>query len=312
MAAGMRGFEKVRTPESRIARRHRTARRIGLAWMLGAAALSTVPAVAVNETIAYGIAQFGDTNECGDLDDTHGVHDNTSDRFIDHFEDLIDAGVWDEAYERNNTSGRGSYWTDSSKAGDCSCTADDSRGNYGADNVDVAFIHTHGGHVANTNSFLLMGNDSYDCYVYTDDNMFWDDDLDIAIVKACQSGDRGVWLNGGYRQQFTESGSTMTMWNAFHGDSACGSFVKGYVEDYAEDSDFNGVGENWIDEAYDDDNDANEDDCPTSIVFGASSGDREHMYEYGGWRDREDTGDKTGSTIFYVSGCDPSNGTVLP
>jgi hypothetical protein len=36
------------------------------------------------------------------------------------------------------------------------------------------------------------------------------------------------------------------------------------------------------------------------------------MYANGGWLDRKNTGTKSASTIFYISGCDPSNGRVLP
>ncbi len=49
----------------------------------------------------------------------------------------------------------------------------------------------------------------------------------------------------------------MRMWNAFHGNSSCGNHVKRYVED----SLYNGVGENWLDEAYDWDWGSNNDDC---------------------------------------------------
>jgi hypothetical protein len=70
------------------------------------------------------------------------------------------------------------------------------------------------------------------------------------------------------------------------------------------------VGENWIDEAYD--WGVLEDDCPVSIVFGSSKSARRDMFTYGGWRDRKNTGSKTGSTIFYVRGCNPDNGSKLP
>ncbi|WP_441290622.1 hypothetical protein ACSRUE_08960 [Sorangium sp. KYC3313] len=103
-----------------------------------------------------------------------------------------------------------------------------------------------------------------------------------------------------WEQQITTSDSTMTMWNAFHGDSSCGNHVKDYVGDYAISSISNGVGENWIDEAYDDSQFSNDDDCPVSIVFGSSFASRELMYEYGGWRDRKNTGPKTGSTIYLL------------
>ncbi len=287
-----------------------------VAALMATGALATAGAVhAAHETHSYGVANFGGANECGSSGSTHPIHEDTSDAFDDVFDDMQSDGIWTSSYMRDNQLARGSYWTDSSKAGACSCTADDVRSNYGADEADVVFIHTHGDHVSSGGTHrtsLLMGNSSYDCWVRTNDNMMWDSDLDIAVVKACQSGDYDVWQNGGYRQQFTDSGSQMRMWNAFHGNSSCGNHVTNYVEDYAEDSIYNGVGENWLDEAYDWDAGANNDDCPTSIVFGSSSYNRDLMYEYGGWRDRKNTGSRTGSTIYYISGCDPSSGRSLP
>jgi hypothetical protein len=295
-AAGFRGFRGL-------------GRASLVALSASVLAAASPSARAILETHVYGIAEFAGAGECGsDPDLTHTVHTKTAERFSDHFDDLEADGDWDDVVTRNNQSADGINWIDASK----DAAGDDSELGWGADDADVVFIHTHGYRDANTRSGLLMGDNDFECWVETDFDMFFDDDLDIAIIKACQSGNRDVWLGGGYRQQFTEPASTFTVWNAFHGDSSCGSHVKGYVEDYAEDSDWNGVGENWIDEAYDSDWGANNDDCPVSIVMGSNSDDREHMYEYGGWLDIEDTGDKTGSTIFYISGCDPSDGATLP
>jgi len=278
---------------------------------------------AQHEAHVYGIANFGHTGECeDDTSLSHSVHTSTAAAFATTFNLLSMVSLWDEVSTRNNTSARGSYWTDSSQAASCACSANDMASGSGADEADVVFIHTHGWHDAGSSSTpaysgLVMGNGSYDCGVLTNENMLFGNpgtggDLEIAVVKACQSGDYDVWKNGGYRQQITTSDSTMTMWNAFHGDSSCGNHVKDYVGDYSISSISNGVGENWIDEAYDDSQFSNDDDCPVSIVFGSSFASRELMYEYGGWRDRKNTGLKTGSTIYYIAGCDPSNGRVLP
>jgi len=275
-------------------------------------------AAALDEAHAYGIANFGHAGECSsDTSLTHSVHTETAQKFIDAFDDLIASGDWDQTDIHNNTAARGSYFTDTTKAASCSCTADDMRSGYGVDEADVMFVHTHGGHVTSTSSYLLTGSSSYDCYAYTNSNMYFNasgaGDLDIAVVKACQSGDYNVFLAGGYRPQLTDSGSSFTVWNAFHGDSSCGSHVKGYVSDYAKDSTFDGVGENWIDEAYDNAFWPWEtDDCPVSIVMGSTESLADHMYTYGGWKDRENTGSKTSGWYYWVSGCAPTSGVVLP
>ena len=267
-----------------------------------------------HEAHVYGIANFGGTGQCGNSDMTHDEHTDTAGVFADVFEDLRSSGKWDQVLYRNNSLARGSYFSDTSKAASCNCSTADNVDNYGADSADVIFVHTHGGHAASSGNYytaLSMGNSSYDCSVRTDQNMLWNSDLEIAVIKACQSGDYDVWANGGYRNQFTTSESHLSVWNAFHGDSSCGWTTSWWVSDYAEDSIYDGVGENWLDEAYDD-NWFTGDDCPTSIVFGSTSAARENMYQYGGWLDRKDTGSKVGSSIYYISGCAPDKGRVLP
>lgn len=295
-----------------MSKRRNTAAQCLPAALLILALAAPVRAETWNEVHVYGVANFGGSGECSGAS-THSIHTTTAEKFSDHFDDLKADGDWSEVETRNNKSARGSYWTDSTKAGSCSCTADDTKTDYGIDDADVVFIHTHGSHTTGSSNYskLKMGNSSYDCNVRTDDNIYLNSDLEIAVIKACQSGDYNVWQNGGY-WEMVNSSSNFTMWNAFHGDSSCGSHVKRYVKRYAEDSDYNGVGENWIDEAYDKDWGSNNDDCPISLVFGSSSSVRENMFEYGGWLDRKDTGSKSGSTYFYMGSCDPSNGVTLP
>ncbi|ACY14137.1 hypothetical protein [Haliangium ochraceum] len=268
-------------------------------------------AFADHETHSYGVANFGGTNECGSSGQTHPVHTDTSQAFDDAFDALQSAGLWDSSLMRDNQLARGSYWEDPGKQ---PATGDDLRSNYGIDEADVIYIHTHGGHSINgtPRTWLKMGNASYDCSAHTNGDMFFDEDLDIAVIKACQSGNYEVWQAGGYRQQFSNSSSQFRMWNAFHGNSSCGNHVTRYVDRYASNSTYNGVGENWIDEAYDRDLGSNNDDCPTSIVLGSSSSNRDSMFEWGGWRDRKNTGSRTGSSIYYIGGCDPSSGITLP
>ena len=288
-------------------------RRAGCRTVLGvlaaACGLAAGSAHAFEELHVYGIANFGSAGQCGSPGQTHTVHTSTAAGFSANFTILQTLGLWDEVNTRNNTDARGSYWTDASKA----AGADDLRTDFGVDDADVLYVHTHGGHrTTDSSSHLLMGNSSYECRPRTNTNMLFNSDLDIAVIKACQSGNYEVWSNGGYRQQITQTTSSFNMWNAFHGDSSCGSHVTTYVTSYSLASNYNGAGETWIDVAYDPDPDPDQDDCPVSIVMGNSSSNRELMFEYGGWLDVKATGDKTGSSYFYIGGCDPSGGQVLP
>jgi hypothetical protein len=272
------------------------------------------PAMAARETHVYGIANFGGSGQCGSTSQTHPVHADTAAAFASWFTTLKSQGLWDDVRIRDNSNARGSYFTDQSKGASCSCTADDSHADFGADDADVIYVHTHGGHSEPSPAYssLSMGNSTFDCSVRTDQNMLWSSDLDLAVIKACQSGDYDTWKNGGYRQAFTTKKSVFRMWNAFHGDSSCGDHVTTYVKWYVQSSTYDGVGENWLDAAYDIDAGAENDDCPVSIVMGDSQSKRISLFENGGWRDRKDTGDKTGSTYFYFKGCAPASGRKLP
>lgn len=274
-----------------------------------AGALLLPAAALANETHVYGIASFGGAGQCNA--DSHSVHTKTAAEFAGYFNGLVNQGLWSDVRTLNNTSARTDLWTDLSKGS--VTNAKDTQANAGVDDADVLFVHTHGGHsLPDLRSWLVMGSNADACSAITDAHMsLGNGKLNIAVVKACQSGDYEVWKQRGYMELVTST-SNFSMWNAFHGDSSCGGFVKRYVKRYAANSRSDGVGENWIDEAYDWDLGKNNDDCPVSIVFGDTKAARLAMFENGGWRDRKNTGPKVHSTFFSVQGCDPDNGMKLP
>ncbi|WP_158619433.1 MULTISPECIES: hypothetical protein [unclassified Corallococcus] len=277
-------------------------------WTGAALALLLPAAALANETHVYGIANFGGPGQCNA--ESHSVHTATAAEFANYFNSLKSNGLWSDVRTINNSSARADFWTDYSKL---PAEAKDTQANFGVDDADVLFVHTHGGHnEANLRSWLVMGTNADACSAVTDTHMSLNGKLNIAVVKACQSGDYQVWKQGGYRRALVTPNSGFTMWNAFHGDSSCGNFVKTYVKGYVANSRREGAGENWLDAAYDVDEGENNDDCPVSIVFGETKAQRIAMYETGGWRDRQYTGRKVASHIFYVGGCDPSGGQKLP
>lgn len=267
-------------------------------------------------TIAYGVANFGDAGECDGGNSSHAVHEDTPFEFMEVFDHLKASGKWTTTKVLLNKSVRGSRFTDPSKncGGDSPCAGEDNAAGLGADNADVMFIHTHGRHsVSKTLSWLSMGNSNYDCAVSTADNMLWNSNLDIAVVKACQSADLEVYKAGGYRGKFTTPSSSLSVWNGFHGDSSCSwTYTDSDVNAYAWESQREGVGENWIDEFYMGWVGVNNDDCPVSIVMGDSKAKRDSMFRHGGWLERHDTGTKSASTYFFVNDCAPDHGMHLP
>ncbi|MBJ6759743.1 hypothetical protein JGU66_03150 [Myxococcaceae bacterium JPH2] len=291
-----------------------TLRKHSKRWTRAALAGAVLlPAAALaNETHVYGIANFGSASNGLCSADSHSVHTKTAAEFADYFNSLKNAGQWSDVRTLNNTSARTDLWTDPSKG--AAADAKDTQLNAGVDDADVLFVHTHGGHNETyLRSWLVMGTNADSCAAVTDTHMsLGNGKLNIAVVKACQSGDYQVWKQGGYRKALVTSTSGFTMWNAFHGDSSCGNHVKRYVRRYAAHSKTSGVGENWIDEAYDWDAGRNNDDCPVSIVFGDTKAKRVSMFESGGWKDRQNTGAKVASSIFFVGACDPSSGQKLP
>ena len=294
--------------------------RLPLAALVVALALVPSAANALNEVHGYAVSNYGGSPACGPGFSDHSVHLETVDSFLETFRDLKDEGRWDQVSELHNTSVHGSYFTDDAKEStcacssyqaSCSCIGSDNGTNLGADDSDVFYIHTHGFSNNSNKAGFVTGTRTTDCTPTTSGNMLWDGDLDIAVIKACQTGDYDVAVNGQFWQMIGDD-SSFRMWNSFHGNSSCGSHVKGYVEDYSEDSVYNGVGENWLDEAYDWDWGSNNDDCPTSVVFGSSYSNCNSMYRYGGWRDRRVTGNRTTAYIWYIGGCDPAGADGLP
>jgi hypothetical protein len=287
--------------------------------ILGAAIAITVAprARALDEVVTYGINNFGSSGAayCGSATlSSHSVHTTTADAFRAPFSTYRTFGLWDDADALTGTSVTSPKLSDSSKI----ASGADGVDHTGADDADVFYIHTHGSHVssgASQYTSLVMGSSASPvCSVRTDSHMKFGgagNDSDIAVVKACQSADYDVFVNRGYFSM-NDGGSAQRLWNGFHGDSSCGSHVTSYVSSYAWSSFAEGVGENWLDLAYDDDAGADTDDCPASIAFGDTRAKREALYEHGGFLDRKDTGTKSAATYWYFRGCDPSGGRVLP
>lgn len=290
------------------------------------------------EVNVYGIANFGDAGECGGGFASHARHTTSAANFRAPFDDLLASGQWDECNTVNNLSARGTYFTDPAEGSStdssccqnyqpstCSCEGKDGQAATGADQGDVFFIHTHGGstHMDEPGGIaagvpymgLQMGNEGYDCRPRSHEDWEWGNgtagDLEIAVVEACQSMDYEVWDDGGH-WRMSQQDSTFTMWNAYHGNVSCSDSRTAEIGDYADASIHDGAGDNWLDMMYSNSASADGDNCPVSVVFGDTAALRDSMYDFGGWLDRKDTGLKDASTIYYIGGCDPSGGSVLP
>ena len=94
----------------------------------------------------------------------------------------------------NNTNARAGLFADPVKV----AGGDDALANAGVDDADVFFVHTHGSHSdSSPRSSLVMGTNADGCSARTNTHMrLGTGKLDIAIVKACQSGNIEVWELG--------------------------------------------------------------------------------------------------------------------
>src|SRR5687768_533976 len=82
---------------------------------LCAALMLPAVAVAADEVIVYGIANFGGPGHCGSSSQPHTVHTSTAAAFKSSFDLRRALMLWDYTYTRNNSSARGTYFTDLSK-----------------------------------------------------------------------------------------------------------------------------------------------------------------------------------------------------
>lgn len=284
------------------------------AWLL----ILVPGAGALEEAHSYGVELFGGTGECsgGDLDYTI----DQADAVRDVFSGWISSSLWDEAHQYGNQG------VDRADFADVSLMSwgDDALDIYGAEDADVVYISTHGnsncnGGQGSSYSTFTMGQDhtGQDCTIDTDTNtgtpvhqdlLIGNTDTKIMLVDACESVQKCVWDNDGYDQI---DGSHLRMYGGFHGKSFDRLPQVTAVEDYASNSRLSGAGDNWLDFRWVNSIFANEDHCPTAIVWGETSTVRDSFYNNGGLDDWIDTGANTGQTFYYISGCDPDYGDPL-
>jgi hypothetical protein len=273
------------------------------------------------EFYAYGVEvfeQIGNACDGNDLDWTRDQAHN----FYEVFDDWQDNGQWGVASYFEDTEVDGRDFTDPSTNPSCSdyqqtcsLTASDDAAGFGADSADVVFLSTHGSYSTTSDTLnWKMGEIANDCSVSTGTatagNMLWDRDAEVLIIDACNSARKNVWSDSfdswpytGMVNMLTATG-TMNTLLGYDGTAPDRVWGKSYAEDVYDD----GIGQDWVVEGYNHGNmKDNQDTCAVAVLFGDDAGDREHMYEWGGFNDREDTGDPTlGSTYFFVEGCDPA------
>ncbi len=178
--------------------------------------------------------------------------------------------------------------------------ADSSEDPFGADHVspngidtaDVGFIYTHGSFRCDPwehRTRITMGSSWRDNECRLDigkdsssnDVDFGDKDLNVLILDTCFSLQKCVWDDG----QYYVNGSKLNAILGFHGISYDGQRHYNHFKDYVDSSRYNGVGDNWVDDMTDLLPLANKEECAVAVVFGATSTDRDHIFNNAGLQD---------------------------
>ncbi len=278
---------------------------LGLASLLSAGA-----AQAEAEMAAFGIDDFSSSNACmpGKTSKDLSWSVAFAEVFYDVFNEWKGDGDWDQVSLKRDAVVDDEDWTDISKKS----WGNDSHDNRGADHADVALISSHGSHHASSGTYyssVKMGDGTnHTCSVRSDNHMLFGDDLEIVILAACRTGQYAVWNNGGY---WDAQSSGFKTWLGFHGVSYDSRRDRNHLEDFAEASYSNGLGDNWMDEMHRNIIGSDNDQCPTAIIWAESESKADRQFDYGGFADRNKTGDPDHSYYYYISGCDPSSGNAI-
>lgn len=308
---------------SKTTRTVASMRRCALA-VLAAASIGSVAgqAHAQGDFIGFGVTQFGGANQ-GECDASHLWWTTREvDNLYEVFHGWTNDGLWDAARKKKNKDVDGADFEDPTE----SSTGWDDRDDIGCDSGDVCFLSTHGnatfgGDPNDSNVRWTMGENSSDCSPESIDMLYGNTasgrvgDTEILIVDACNSGQWGVWIDSNNNTStgffdFVNSTSTMSTYLAYHGFSPD---RYAFIDEYAEDVYSDGVGTDWLLEAFDEGNmPNNQDTCPVAVVFGSSSSLRDSMFDFGGFADRKDTGTRTsGASYYFLAGCDPDDGSIV-
>lgn len=188
----------------------------------------------------------------------------------------------------------------------------------GLDTFDVAMLYSHGSSTCSSSNYssgFKMGNSAGDneCTLtlganYSLNDMWMGDtDLNIMIIDTCQSLQKCVWDHSGYYANGNELNAIL----GFHGNSKDSSAHTSHFQSYVTSSGTSGLGDNWVDEMTDTSLAADNEECAIAITYGATSADRNYIYNNAGLNDWKTVTSQSSSAYYYISGCDPKSGPIL-
>jgi len=183
----------------------------------------------------------------------------------------------------------------------------------GIDTYDIALIVAYGGLFSDhaRSSIEMMDVDGTDQNCYSDlsaDIMWGDTDLNQVFAVVSQSGNAEVFDSGGYNN-LDDPTSAFDLYAGFHGDFTQRSGTDNDMADFTNLSQSSGVGDHWIGEMIRTPLGADNDSCPTVVVYGQ---DATHNATYFHDAGLDNYTVSSGSnhdhlTFFFPGGCDLMN-----
>jgi hypothetical protein len=280
---------------------------MGLAASLAVAILAG-PASALKEaTLYYVNTHSSSSGGCS------GSNFSWGDDTVDYLADKLDGWGWDRVYEHSN------QWLDFRDVADVD---EDSGGNdsadpAGVDSADLGMVYSHGG-VSGCDedaaySYMKMGDAATECKVRygalsSQNDVWWGDtDLNIMIIDTCKSLQKCAFDDQAYFVASNNMGALL----GFHGISYDSRNHTNNFEDFVDDSRYNGLGDNWVDEMTYRWIGWNNDECGTAVTFGATESDCDFVYQWGGLEDWKSISSHAHARFYYIEGCNPDGGNKL-
>lgn len=259
------------------------------------------------EAVIYNVDNHSD--HCGGGDFNYG------DATGDYLETKIESWSWDHIVRSSDVN----VWFHQMTDGDYDTNGQDDHGWYGWDTSDVAFIYSHGSKsCSNGYSSVQMGRDWQPCTVrygrnYAGNDAWWGGDhgssadLNIAIIETCNSVQDCVWSSGGYRNNSGGFGALL----GYHGISYDSSTHLNNFKDFVDSSRYDGLGDNFVAELTRFISGSENDECAAVVTIGATSSDRDNIFDNGGLQDWKTVTSHSSSSMYYMDNCDPDDGAVL-
>jgi hypothetical protein len=287
---------------------------IRLGWLISISALAaTGRADTAYEFVAISAENYGSSGYCGGDALTNANEDAT----------YIDNGII--GYHQFE------YWTnlyfdgrDITDAVNFAWGADETDPS-GSDFADIIFISGHAGGsctAGSERSWFTPGDNIDGCSIYLSHKTSSSRHMTLGgatsgrdaaalITFACQTALYCAYTAGSY-DALSRSDGQFNLLNGFHGDVAEVSGYQSDLSEYSWDTLFGAMGDAWLDWMYHPDVGGGEDNCPSSIGWGANSTEMDDFFNNAAWGSLPSNGSRTTDKFYKICGCNPHNGAALP